>query len=123
MSNRDFAKELVKRGYDRDRILADSAEPKSIDQLKKELGIPKVSGAKKGPDSVEFGEQWLADLEAIVIDPLRTPNIAKEFENIDYATDKDGNVLPRLVDKDNHAIDSTRYAFSEDMKQSKFSFD
>ncbi|MBW9299059.1 PBSX family phage terminase large subunit, partial [Lactococcus raffinolactis] len=43
--------------------------------------------------------------------------IAWEFENIDYQTDKDGNPKPRLEDKDNHTIDATRYAFSEDMNK------
>lgn len=90
-------------------------EPKSIAELKNEHGIKRIKGVKKGPDSVEYGEEWLDDLAEIVIDPLRTPNIAREFENIDYQTDKDGNPKPRLEDKDNHAIDSTRYAFSEDM--------
>ena len=74
---------------------------------------------KKGPDSVEFGEKWLDDLDAIVIDPKRTPNIAREFENIDYETDKDGNPRNRLEDKDNHTIDSTRYAFEDDMRNAK----
>ncbi|BDQ61563.1 hypothetical protein EfsSVR2332_16410 [Enterococcus faecalis] len=46
---------------------------------------------------------------------MRTPNIAKEFENIDYQTDRDGNPKPRLEDKDNHTIDATRYGFNEDM--------
>ncbi|KIH69934.1 PBSX family phage terminase large subunit [Salinicoccus roseus] len=122
MSNRELAKEIIKKGYQNERILADSAEPKSIDELKREHGISRIKGAKKGKDSVEYGERWLDDLDAIVIDPKRTPNIAREFENIDYETDKDGNVKPRLQDKDNHAIDSTRYAFSEDMKQPAISF-
>lgn len=121
MSNREFAKELWKRGYQSDEIYCDSAEPKSIDELKKEHGIKRVKGVKKGPDSVEYGEQWLNDLDAIVIDPNRTPNIAREFENIDYETDKDGNVKPRLEDKDNHTIDATRYALERDMRQNKLS--
>lgn len=121
MSNREFAKELWKRGYQSDEIYCDSAEPKSIDELKKEHGIKRVKGVKKGPDSVEYGEQWLNDLDAIVIDPSRTPNIAREFENIDYETDKDGNIKPRLEDKDNHSIDSCRYALSRDMRQSSIS--
>ena len=69
---------------------------------------------------VEYGEKWLGDLEAIVIDPARTPNIAKEFQIIDYATDKDGNPLPRLEDKNNHTIDATRYAFERDMKKGRY---
>src|SRR5699024_5380258 len=103
-------------------IYADSAEPKSIAELKREHNIPRIRGVKKGPDSVEYGEQWLDDLDAIVIDPERTPNIAKELENIDYQTDRDGNHKPRLEDKDNHAIDATRYEFSNDMKRKSFSF-
>ena len=91
-------------------------EPKSIAELRGELGIKRILGVKKGPDSVEYGERWLDDLDAIYIDPKRTPKIAWEFENIDYQTDRDGNPKPRLEDKDNHALDATRYAFGEDMK-------
>lgn len=123
ISNRTLAKRLKERGYQGDRIAADSAEPKSIAELRDELGIPRIYGVKKGPDSVEYGEEWLDDLDAIYIDPIRTPNIAKEFENIDYQTDKDGNPIARLEDKDNHTIDATRYAFEADMRQSTFSFD
>lgn len=122
ISNRALAKKLQERGYQNDRIAADNAEPKSIAELRDELGIPRIYGVKKGPDSVEYGEEWLDDLDAIYIDPLRTPDIAKEFENIDYQTDKDGNPLPRLEDKDNHAIDATRYAFGEDMRGNTYSF-
>lgn len=119
LSNREFAKRLINKGYQDEYIYADSAEPKSIDELINEHGIKRVKGAKKGKDSVEYGEQWLDDLDAIIIDPKRTPKIAYEFENIDYQTDKDGNVKSRLVDKDNHAIDATRYAFSDDMENKR----
>lgn len=117
ISNREIAKWIKLKGYEREEITADSAEPKSIDELRKEHDIRRIKGAKKGPDSVEYGEQWLDDLDFICIDPLRTPNIAREFENIDYQTDKDGNPKPRLEDKDNHTIDATRYAFERDMKR------
>jgi len=119
VSNRRLAKWLHEKDYQSDLIRAESAEPKSNDELKNEHGIKKIKPVKKGPDSVEYGEEWLGDLDAIVIDPLRTPNIAKEFENIDYATDKNGDPLPRLEDKNNHAIDATRYAFEDDMKNKK----
>lgn len=119
ISNREYAKWLHEKGYSSDVIFADSAEPKSIAELKTEHNIPHIKGVKKGPDSVEYGEQWLDDLDFICIDPLRTPKIAWEFENIDYQTDKDGNPKPRLEDKDNHTIDATRYAFSEDMRNVK----
>lgn len=119
ISNRKLAEWLKQRGYSAEEIFADSAEPKSIAELRNDLDIPRVRGVKKGPDSVEFGERWLDDLDFICIDPKRTPKTAREFENIDYQVDKDGNPKPRLEDKDNHSIDATRYAFSEDMKKIK----
>ena len=116
ISNRQAANWIKSRGYQSDRIGADSAEPKSIAELHGDYNLPNVYGVKKGPDSVEFGERWLDDLDFICIDPKRTPNIAREFENIDYQVDRDGNPKPRLEDKDNHTIDATRYAFADDMR-------
>lgn len=114
MSIRELAAKIKEKGYNDLPITCDSAEPRSIAELR-EHGI-KALKAKKGPGSIEFGENWLDDLEAIVIDNKRTPNVAKEYENIDYQTDKDGNVRPKLEDKDNHSIDATRYALEMDMK-------
>lgn len=113
ISNEDLSQEVKKRGYEKILTLADSSEPKSIEQVKR-LNCYFL-GAKKGSGSVEFGEKWLDDLEAIVIDPERTPNVAREFENIDYKLDRDGNPMPKLEDKDNHTIDSARYAMENDM--------
>lgn len=114
MSIRELAQQIKAKKYDDFPITCDSAEPRSIAELR-EHGI-KALKAKKGPGSIEFGENWLDDLEAIVIDVKRTPNVAREYENIDYQTDKDGNIRPKLEDKDNHSIDSTRYALELDMK-------
>lgn len=119
ISNRELAKWIKSKGYERHDVVADSSEPKSIDELRQEHGIRRMRGAKKGPDSVEYGEEWLNDLDFICIDPLRTPHIASEFENIDYQTDRDGNPKARLEDKNNHTIDATRYAFEEDMPKEK----
>lgn len=116
LSNRKLAEWLKSKGYEHDIIYADSAEPKSIAELKGDFGISKIKGVKKGKDSVEFGERWLDDLDFICIDPKRCPKTAQEFENIDYETDRDGNPKPRLADKDNHSIDAVRYALSEDMR-------
>lgn len=116
LSNREATEMIIKKGYNDFPITADSAEPKSIDEMKS-FGL-RVKGAKKGPGSIEYGEKWLDDLDAIIIDPKRTPKTAAEFENIDYKTDKDGNVIPKLEDKDNHSIDQVRYAMERDMKQS-----
>jgi len=120
LKNRNLANYILSKGYD-ELIMCDSAEPKSIDELK-EYDIS-AWGAKKGAGSVEYGEKWLSDLEAIVIDPKRTPNISREFEMIDYDTDREGNPLPRLCDSNNHTIDATRYAFSNDMKKGKWVYE
>lgn len=117
VSNRELADKIKEKKRHTKTTTADSAEPKSIDEMKT-YGV-KMIGAKKGPGSVEYGEKWLDDLVEIVIDPNRTPNIAKEFENVDYQTDADGNPKAKLEDKDNHTIDATRYAFEGDMKQNK----
>ena len=122
ISNRELAERIRERGYQSQMITCDSAEPKSIDELKLQLNIPLVQGAKKGPDSREYGERWLDDLDAIVIDPERTPNIAREFESADYAVDRDGNPKPKLEEVNDHTIDATRYAFEDDMRQPGISF-
>ena len=95
--------------------IADSAEPKSIAELRS-WGM-KIKGAKKGPGSVEFGIKFLQDLEVIIIDPIRCPLAAKEFINYALETDREGNVKSQFPDKDNHSIDSVRYGLSEDMVQ------
>lgn len=115
-SNRRAAQWIKSKRYDYQDIIAE-VEPKSNAEMRNEHDISKIRQVTKGPDSVEYGEKWLDDLDAIYIDPLRTPNIAKEFENIDYQTDRDGNPKPRLEDKDNHTIDATRYAFNDDMRK------
>lgn len=117
LSNREAAEKIKAKECDDCSMTADSAEPKSIAEMK--TYSLKCYGAKKGPGSVEYGEKWLDDLEEIVIDYKRTPNVAREFENIDYKVDKDGNIRSELEDTDNHTIDATRYACEDDMKSTK----
>lgn len=117
LSNREASEKIIYQGFNDLEMICDSAEPKSIAELQT-YGL-KAYGAKKGPGSIEHGEKWLDDLDAIVIDPERTPKTAVEFENIDYQINRDGNVVPWLEDKDNHSIDCCRYAFDNDMTQNK----
>lgn len=101
--NRDTAA-IVKKAVGEGLVIADSAEEKSIDDYRG-LGVRCV-GAKKGPGSVEYSMKWLQSLQAIVIDPKRCPDTAKEFRQ--YRFD------PQLgyPDRDNHHIDAVRYALS-----------
>lgn len=110
---RYIIEQILKRGYDDIRIIADSAEPKSIGELRN-AGI-KITGAKKGSGSVEFGEKWLNDLDEIVIDAERTPGLAKEYEEADYKVDAQGNIKDALNNKGTNSIDATRYALEDEM--------
>ena len=109
-SNRDTAQLLLDRGLTReDKVCADSAEPKSIADYNK-YGV-KTFPARKGPKSVRYGTKWLQMLEAIVIDPERCPDTAKEFSEYEYERDgKTGEVLEGYPDLNNHHIDAVRYA-------------
>ncbi len=93
-------------GYD--LITADSAEPKSVGDYR-DYGSS-CRPAIKGPDSVRYGIKWLQSLKAIVIDPERCPATAKEFSHYEYERTKDGEIMSGYPDKDNHSIDSVRYA-------------
>lgn len=111
MSNR-LAAERIKTRLNVGEITADSAEPKSIADMY-EYGL-RVKGARKGPDSVKHGVEWLKDLEQIIIDPVRCPNAAREFLAYELERDKDGNYKANYPDKDNHTIDAVRYATEDD---------
>jgi len=86
----------------------DIAEEKSGEDFKAYGAF--VKGAKKGPESVRYGMQWLQGLAHIYIDKRRCPHTYREFVRYEYDRDKDGNVISGYPDKDNHAIDAVRYA-------------
>lgn len=124
LSNKQLAEEIKKRRYDRgggeyhspilggvyeekQLITADCAEPKSISDMQAE--DLKCIPCHKEPGCVSYRVKWLQH-RRIVIDPKRTPEAYREFVNYSYATDKDGNFLSELPDKDNHTIDACAYA-------------
>jgi len=88
-------------------ITADSAEPRSNDELA-QRGLP-MAAAAKGPGSVEHGMRWLQDLACIVIDPARCPCAAREFTRYAYEADRNGGFKAAYPDRDNHTIDAVRY--------------
>ncbi|MEA4972933.1 MAG: phage terminase large subunit [Candidatus Metalachnospira sp.] len=114
MSNRKAAQLIQKENKSNKIIICDSAEPKSIAEVA-EYGL-RVIGAKKGPDSVEYGIKWLQDLEAIIIDPVRCPNTAREFYGYELEKDANGEFKAKFPDKNNHSIDAVRYSREDDMR-------
>lgn len=120
-SNGDTAKILIEKGVCQDPqveeyLTADSAEEKSCGDYRA-AGLP-CRGAEKGPGSVKAGMKWLQSLQAIVIDPERCPDTAKEFSEYEYERDKKtGEVLEGYPDLNNHHIDAVRYATSRIWKR------
>lgn len=89
-------------------VYADSADPKSISQLRG-LGL-KCLPCKKGSDSRDFGIKWLSDRAKIYIDKRRCPNTYREFTRYEFAQDKYGNFISEYPDKNDHTIDAVRYS-------------
>lgn len=112
---------LAKRVLDKigsEFVYCDSSEPKSIQELKNN-GV-KAKGAKKGPDSVNFGIDWLKQ-QKIIID-VNCQNTKNEFQKYHWKEDKDGVVVPVPVDKDNHLIDAIRYGMESEMAKREMKF-
>jgi phage terminase large subunit len=89
-----------------DALFCDSAEPKSIQELCDD-GID-ARPVKKGPDSLLYSIKWLQKHEIIVDEHIQ--GLINELNIWQWKKDKDGQALPIPVDKDNHYIDSLRYA-------------
>ena len=117
--NKELADKL--RKYENERIIADSSEPKSIEELRRGHGLRRIEGARKGQGSVEHGMKWLASLNAIIIDPVRCPGAAEEFTAYEYLRSKDDEIISGYPDKNNHHIDNARYAM-EEMAKTKGGF-
>ena len=107
LTNRAIADRIIDLGYRKEKITADSAEPKSIAELKG-YGLKRIEGAKKGKDSINNGIQWIQDLE-IIIHP-RCVNFITEISNYTWDTDKFGTRLNVPIDDFNHLMDAMRYA-------------
>lgn len=109
----DRISEECKKRAQGESVRCDSEDPRMISELRHRS--VNALGVKKGPGSVEHGIRWLQDLGAIVIDPERTPNIAREFAKYEYRRDRHENFISEYPDKDNHTIDSARYALETEI--------
>ena len=108
-------KHMEAQGQDigRDRITADSAEPKSIADFRK-FGAD-MRGAIKGRGSLEAGFKWLQSLQEIIIDPARAPHAADEFTLYEYEIDKRTSEIMTGYPQGqpDHALAAVRYALEE----------
>lgn len=107
--NKDIAKKIESMGYRKEVITCDSAEPKSIEELK-QLGL-KVKGARKGKDSINNGIQFIQDYK-IYIKP-RCNNFITEISNYSWKKDKFGKSINEPEDEFNHLMDALRYGIEK----------
>lgn len=108
MSNKQIADVLLSLPSPQTLVVADSAEPKSIDDIKM-YGV-NIIPAEKGPGSVNQGIQFVQDQKVSVTQ--RSINLIKEYRNYLWTTDKDGKVINIPIDIFNHCLDGVRYALS-----------
>ena len=97
-------------------VIADSAEPKSIDEIKS-YGV-NIIPTIKGRDSVTQGIQFVQDQRISITQ--RSTNGIKEYRNYLWETDKDGKIINIPIGIFNHFLDATRYAFDSLKPQQTF---
>lgn len=107
LTNEKIAAAITEKGFSKSVIIADSAEPKSIDEVK-EKGISRIKAAKKGKGSIIGGIQQLQAYRIYILPSLK--GVIEEFENYSWKKDKDGEYVNEPVDKYNHYIDALRYS-------------
>ena len=106
LTNQDLSSRFKAMDIRRDGLIwADSAEPKSIEELKRDGW--RIEPTKKGSDSIKFGIDLLKQFRINVTQ--RSSNLIKEFQLYQWATDRWGKPLNKPVDSHNHAMDAMRY--------------
>lgn len=116
--NREIAEQIESMGYRKERITADSAEPKSIEELTR-LGL-KVKSARKGKDSIMNGIQFIQDYH-IHVHP-RCSNFITEISNYAWDKDKFNNTLNKPIDEFNHLMDALRYGIEDYIVNKQLTF-
>lgn len=120
LTNKMIYQNIHSMGYAKEKITADSAEPKSIDELR-ELGLYSIKKARKGKDSINNGIQYIQGFK-IYIHP-RCVNFITEIGNYTWEVDKSGAKLNKPIDDFNHLLDAMRYALEDFLKGETFSFE
>ena len=120
LTNKAIFQNIQAMGYVKEKIRADSAEPKSIDELR-ELGLYNIRAARKGKDSINNGIQYIQSFK-IYVHP-RCVNFLTEIGNYTWDVDKAGSKLNKPIDDFNHLLDAMRYALEDFLKGETFSFE
>ena len=118
MTNKMISDMIKYKGYSKEMIIADSSEPKSIDDIQRN-GIYRILPAKKGKDSILNGIQFIQDFK-IYVHP-KCENTIVELSNYVWSN-KEGVNINKPIDEYNHLMDALRYAL-EPIKLGKNKFD
>jgi phage terminase large subunit len=105
MTNNDIGNFLKSINFGRNELICDSAEPKSIEELRRQ-GF-NVHPASKGADSVKIGIDILKRYDLNVT--KTSTNLIKELRAYQWETDRDGKLTGKPIDTMNHCIDPMRY--------------
>lgn len=119
VTNKIIAQAIKEKGYGGQRIICDSAEPKSIQELRDEA--IKAEPSRKGSDSVNYGIQLIQNYE-IIVHP-KCVNFQHEIDNYTWKLDKNGNTTDEPEHEFSHGMDSMRYAVTKVLLPDTFSFD
>lgn len=120
LTNKKIADEIKKMGKSKEKIVADSAEPKSIDELY-DYGLYRITAARKGKDSINNGIQYIQGYK-IIIHP-KCVNFLMEICNYTWDKDKLDRPINKPIDEFNHLMDAMRYALEKFIEGYTFSFD
>ena len=116
MQNRAIYNNIEKLGFRKEIIVADSAEPKSIEHLRS-LGLMRIKASRKGKDSINAGVQFIQDFK-IFIHP-RCNNFLTEISNYSWDKDKFDKTINKPIDDFNHLMDAMRYALEDYMRNNR----
>ncbi|MBO5843460.1 MAG: PBSX family phage terminase large subunit [Bacteroidales bacterium] len=107
-TNEELANIINSLGFSKSYIIADAAEPKSIEEIRRK-GISRIKACTKGADSILHGIQKLQQYEIII--HTSCTGIATEFDNYSWQKDKKSNeYINKPIDAFNHFIDALRYS-------------
>lgn len=119
LSNEQIYEEICRMGYEKEKIRADSAEPKSIDRLR-DLGLLRICAARKGKDSILNGIDYLQGFEILILPKCR--NFLAEIGGYVWQQDREGRFTNYPSGERNHLMDAMRYAMEGVAQGTAFSF-
>lgn len=107
--NNQIAQMIIDKGYSKSTIVADSAEQKSIEEIRRD-GVYRIKPSTKGQGSILTGIQKVQQYQ-LIVDPRRAPHTLEELQNYTWKKDKATNeYINEPIDKFNHCLDALRYS-------------